>query len=29
MRNRWPYPYMEEGGLCYSKSIMNQLKKGF
>ena len=27
MRNRWPYPYMEEGGLCYSKSINKSAKE--
>ena len=27
MRNRWPYPYMEEGGLCYSKSINESAKE--
>lgn len=27
MRNRWPYPYMEEAGLCYSKSISESAKE--
>ena len=27
MRNRWPYPYMEESGICYSKSINESAKE--